>query len=263
MHRGVTHRWKTWVVAVAAVVAPSLVTLGTDTAQAAVPGGLSAASAATAVRLALVGPGADIAGSKWFGEAAINRLGSRLPDVARANGLSEAELRSHFRADATLRVDATDRLFYVEPALAAPGAAAVAITTPNVFDPAVDPANAFLLHSKPGANRVIFLDFDGQLLTGTAWNNSTGGDCTAEPYDSDGVPGSFSTAERNSMISVWRRVAEDYAAFDVDVTTEDPGYAAINRASTSDTQFGTRLIVTYSKALCPNGKTMYASICSG
>lgn len=263
MHRGVTHRWKTWVVAVAALTAPGLATLGTEAAHAGMPGGSSPASAAAASPLALVGPGQETSNSRWSGEAAVTRLGTRLPSIARANGLSEAELRNHFRQDSTLRVDATDRLFYVEPALVAPGATAVAAPAPKVLDTSVDPANAFLLHSKPGANRVIFLDFDGHLLTGTAWNSSTGGDCTAEPYDSDNVPGSFSTTERNSVISVWRRVAEDYAAFDVDVTTEDPGYAAINRASSSDAQFGTRLIVTNSKALCPNGKTMYASICSG
>ena len=66
--------------------------------------------------------------------------------------------------------------------------------------------------------------------------------------------------ERGQVIGTWKRVAEDYAAFDVDVTTEDPLYAAINRASSTDTQFGTRLIITKSTTLCPNGKTLYASV---
>lgn len=252
MHRGETHRWRGWVVTVAAFAAAGVTALGTQAANAGVPTSPAPQSSAAQTQ----------AEGKWSGEAAVGRLGTRLPEVARANGLSEAALRNHFLSDATLKVDATDRLLYIEPPLAVGTLAAVAPRA-SVFDATVDPANALLLHSKPGSNRVIYLDFDGLTITGTAWNNSTGGDCYADPYDSDGIPGSFSTSERNSIISVWRRVSEDYAAFDVDVTTEDPGYAAINRASTSDSQFGTRLIVTNSKTLCPNGKTLYASVCSG
>ena len=35
-------------------------------------------------------------------------------------------------------------------------------------------------------------------------------------------PASFSTAEKTAMSRVWNRVAEDYAPFQVDVTTESP-----------------------------------------
>lgn len=255
MQRGVTQRWKGWVVAVAALGASGLAILGTDAAHAA----SSTTSTSTANPITV--PATDVASSKWSGQAAITRLGTRLPSVARANGLSEAELRSHFRTDATLQVDATDRLLYVEPTLAQAGTPAGA-AVPSLFESTIDAATAFALHSNPGANRVIFLDFDGHTLSGTAWNNSTGGDCYAEPFDSDSNPTSFSTSERNNIINTWRRVAEDFAPFDVDVTTEDPGYAAINRASSSDTQFGSRLIVTNSKTACPNGKTLYSSVCS-
>lgn len=40
-----------------------------------------------------------------------------------------------------------------------------------------------------------------------------------------------------------QRVAEDYAPFDVDVTTQDPGAAAINRSSATDLQYGTRVVI--------------------
>ena len=62
---------------------------------------------------------------------------------------------------------------------------------------------------------------------------------------------------------MWRRVAEDFAPFDVDVTTEDPGYAAVNRADLADTTFGTTLLVTNSVSNCANGRTLYASLCPG
>ena len=38
----------------------------------------------------------------------------------------------------------------------------------------------------------------------------------------DNNPSTFSDSERATILSVWRIVAEDYAPFDVDVTTEDP-----------------------------------------
>jgi len=205
----------------------------------------------------------DGASGRWSGESAVSRLTGRLDAVGRAHGMTAEQLAHRLRTDRSLKVDANDRLLYVDAALPASEAAVAASAAATPFDPTIDPANALLLHSRPGSNRVIYLDFDGYTVSGTSWANYTGGACTADAYDTDGVPGSFSTSERNNIVSVWRRVAEDYAPFEVDVTTEDPGYDAINRSSSSDTQFGTRLIITYSKSLCPNGQTMYASICSG
>ena len=42
--------------------------------------------------------------------------------------------------------------------------------------------------------------------------------------------------------TVWERVAEDYAAFDVDVTTEEPPTDAMARSSGTDLTFGTRVM---------------------
>lgn len=197
-------------------------------------------------------------GARWSGRAAITKLGASLPGVAAEHGISAAELRSEFLSDSSLFVDDTGGLLFVDPA--APDAAPAG--SDAVFDPSIADADALLLHSRPGAQRVIYLDFDGQTLSGTAWNGSTGGDCYADPYDSNGVPGSFSNTELGVIKSVWKRMAEDYAPFDVDVTTADPGYAAINRSSTSDSTFGTRLLITNSQTACPNGKTLYQSVCS-
>lgn len=41
----------------------------------------------------------------------------------------------------------------------------------------------------------------------------------------DGNTSNWSTAELADILATWRAVAEDYAPFDVDVTTEDPGAA--------------------------------------
>jgi len=62
--------------------------------------------------------------------------------------------------------------------------------------------------------------FQGATLTNTAWNSSSQTTITALPFDIDGVPYSFSTAELERIQYIWQRVAEDYAPFDVDVTTE-------------------------------------------
>jgi PKD repeat protein len=88
---------------------------------------------------------------------------------------------------------------------------------------AITLAGAFTLHSKPGATRVVHLDFDGAVISGTQWNASAGiASWTAKPFDTDGNPGSFSADELARIHEIWHRVAEDYAAFDIDVTTEEP-----------------------------------------
>ena len=88
---------------------------------------------------------------------------------------------------------------------------------------AISASDAFTLHSKPGATNVVYLDFDGHVITSTAWNNSSGiASYNAKAYDTDGVSG-FNATELSQIAEIWHRVAEDYAPFDVDVTTELPG----------------------------------------
>lgn len=41
----------------------------------------------------------------------------------------------------------------------------------------------------------------------------------------DGSPSTWSAAELSDILAIWRAISEDYAPFDVDVTTEDPGAA--------------------------------------
>lgn len=63
-------------------------------------------------------------------------------------------------------------------------------------------------------------------------------------FDLDGVPSTFSSTELQRIQMIWKRVAEDFAPFDVDVTTEEPAADRLSRSSTSDTVFGVRAVIT-------------------
>ncbi|MCY2989616.1 MAG: DVUA0089 family protein, partial [Planctomycetota bacterium] len=103
-------------------------------------------------------------------------------------------------------------------------------------------ANTFALHSLPGASKVIYLDFDGYTTSSTPWNSPPGSSFTTPAYDFDGNPGSFSTAELQQIQDIWDLVAEDYSPFQVDVTTQDPGVAALMNTGGGDTQWGIRVV---------------------
>jgi len=118
-------------------------------------------------------------------------------------------------------------------------------TTPYTATANQPLANTFLLHSRPGAAKVIFLDFNGHTTSGTSWNNAyaAGAPIVTPAFDTDGAPATFSDAERTVIQDIWRRVAEDYAAWDVDVTTEDPGVEKLRRTASSDVAYGVRCVI--------------------
>ncbi len=87
---------------------------------------------------------------------------------------------------------------------------------------AVSIASPPILHSRPGATKVLVLDFNGHVVSGTAWNVDDEASWDCRPYDTDGNELTFSDSEQDDIIEIWERVAEDYAPFDVDVTTEEP-----------------------------------------
>jgi len=182
------------------------------------------------------------------GEAAVDALGERLPSVARAYGLTAARLKEHLRADANLRLDGRDKLLYVEPGLAEFTAAADAepLAPPQAAAAAAPLEDTFLLHSLPGSRRTIYLDFDGHVLAGTPWNADYLGNlplvCPA--WNIDGNPTAFGTTERTVIQQVWQRVAEDYAPFDVDVTTEYPGEDALALSTFTDQDYGVRVLIS-------------------
>jgi autotransporter-associated beta strand protein len=175
------------------------------------------------------------------GEAAISALGNRLPEVAASYRSTPEQLRALFRSDHCLHADPEGRLFYgcehQAPAAGAPASAKDIGTT----DPAPFPTEeAFLLHSRPGAKRIIYLDFDGHV------DNTPGGwkdGASAPPFDTNGDPAIFSSGERERIIYIWQRVAEDYSMFDIDVTTEDPGIESLRKTSSGDQIYGIRVVI--------------------
>ena len=187
------------------------------------------------------------------GEKAVTELGDQLASVAARNEMTAAELKKLLRTDSTIWVDPGGRLFAIDPAQETSAATMPAPAAPYPY------SETFSLHSKPGSQRVIYLDFDGHVVSGTAWNNApyNVGTDPQPAFDIDANPATFGTAEQDLVQDVWQRVSEDYAPFDVDVTTADPGAEAIRRASASDQAFGTRALITpsaaASSAICGGG----------
>jgi hypothetical protein len=219
--------------------------------------GISAASGTTGPVAACDDPGAP----PVQGQGAVDRL------EASTAGADRPGLRSDLLDDDSLWVDGCGMPFAVDPSppsppdgttpdglapdVVAPGeqpaAAPGQADLPVAAAPPYPYANTFQLHSKPGSNRVIYLDFDGEPIpANSAWavNFNGGIGWSAPGYDTDGQPSTFSNAERDVVQEVFQRVAEDYAPFDVDVTTQDPGAAAIDRTNSADQNFGTRALIT-------------------
>ncbi|MEY2873375.1 MAG: hypothetical protein RLZZ373_746 [Pseudomonadota bacterium] len=196
------------------------------------------------------------------GQRAIDLLGDRLPDVAAWYRKSPDELRSLLLNDRRMRLDQRGRLFSVDELDAPLPATPASAASTGLLDGTLAPLDqTFLLHSRPGAQRTIYLNFKGATLTGTAWNAS-GSTITALPFDLDGIPYSFSTTELQRIQYIWQRVAEDYAPFDVNVTTEAVPADQITRTGSTDAVFGTTVLVTSSTGVytCSCGGVAYVGV---
>lgn len=194
-------------------------------------------------------PALTVASPGASGEAAIAALGAGLPAVAAYYGRSAEQLRSILRQDKSLHVNAEGRIYIVEPE---PSPALLAKAAGGKLpwaDGALFPlGKTFQLHSNPGARKTIQLKFDGMQLGGTVWSPKQRLD--AAPFDIDGKPRSFSDEELIIIQRTWQRVAEDYAPFDIDVTTQNVARDVIDRTDANDLIYGTIALVTpYIEAL--------------
>ncbi len=92
-----------------------------------------------------------------------------------------------------------------------------------------------LLQSKPLANKVLYLNYWGGTLSGTRWNAvyNGGASIAYTAYSFDGNTASFSTTDRYLMWLGWRETVEDYAPFDVNITTDQAVYDATPSADRS------------------------------
>jgi len=101
--------------------------------------------------------------------------------------------------------------------------------------------DVFALQSRPGSRNRLYIDFTGHTTAHPWLTRINGGDAiVSAAYDTDGAPGSFSASERSVIGTVWQQVADDFAPFDVNVTTVDVGNAA------GGVDHGTRVVVTAS-----------------
>jgi hypothetical protein len=203
------------------------------------------------------GPSVEIVGSALndafpaSGVLALTLIGTEVETVATRYGWTAESLSARLLSDETLHVDATGALFYADPPPSPMGDVDSASSeTEASLIPQAGPYSyddTFLLHSFPTASRVIYLDFDGHTTpAGTAWND--GNAIVSAPFDTDGDPSSFSSAEQDTIQRIWQQVAEDYIPFDIDVTTEDPGDAGLTRADPSDQHYGVRVVISPSSA---------------
>lgn len=168
-------------------------------------------------------------------QRAARRLASLDPDLIRLAN------------DPTAYLDTTGIVFFADTA---PPEAAQA-------DPAMEgvstiTGSAFELHSRPGSSRTIYLDFDGETVTNSAWNSLAGQNPkTVTPYDLDGLPNTFGSYEQSYVESIWQVVAEDFAPFDVDITTQRPASNdAFIRNYPDDPTYGAIAVITPDRWLC-------------
>lgn len=178
---------------------------------------------------------------KSQGEGALKALGRDLSGVAAHYRMTPERLTHILRHDRRAWLDHEGRLFYIDDFPAAPQPAAGAAAAP-VVAAALDLNQTFTLHSKPGSKRTIYLDFNGHTTSGTTWNS--GANINAEAFDVDGNPAAFNDDEKTRIQKIWQRVAEDYAPFDVDVTTEEPAVDALRRTGAADDSYGARAVIT-------------------
>ncbi|MEK8031681.1 pre-peptidase C-terminal domain-containing protein [Ideonella sp. DXS29W] len=192
------------------------------------------------------------------GQRAIDLLGDKLEAVAKFYKRSPEALREMLLRDPLMRLDRNGRLYVVEEMdhpLPSDGKDFVEGTAPAPLD------NTFLLHSRPGAKRTIYLDFNGAVIQNTAWN-SGGNTINAQAFDFDGNVNSFSAAELERIQYIWQRVAEDYAPFDIDVTTEQPSADKLTRSSDTDDVYGTTAVITNHNGVynCSCGGVAYVGV---
>jgi hypothetical protein len=126
---------------------------------------------------------------------------------------------------------------------------ATAIAPSPVLNDNFDPTG---YTSRPSSKKTIYLDFDGATIAGTAWNaEKWGGEPrTVSAFDIDGNPSSMS-AESGLIHTIWTAVAEDFAPFHVNVTTQKPTDDQINRTNASDQVYGMTVIITPDNPICP------------
>ena len=122
-----------------------------------------------------------------------------------------------------LHADAGGGIFYVCDLATEPVAAPSGPTISEAAVPVSPFPASLVFHSRPGSANMLYLNFMGETVTNTMWNTlSNRAVFNAVVYSSDADYSTFSDAEQAAIKRIWQRVSEDYAPFDIDVTTERP-----------------------------------------
>ncbi|MEM9563103.1 MAG: hypothetical protein AAGA93_10820 [Actinomycetota bacterium] len=179
------------------------------------------------------------------GQEAVEFLGDNGAQAASDAGFTPDDLRNALLTDPTLFVDPSGELAYFE------------LRPPNEPEPPADsssdgpvaapPTNGpeFQLASLPGAEKTIYLDFTGHTTIGTTWNSAYGvSTIVSPPYDINGNEDVWSAQELTIIRDTWAVVAEDFAPFNVNVTTIEPPVDDLRRTGGGDTRWGARVVIT-------------------
>lgn len=166
-------------------------------------------------------------------ESTLRKQIAALPSATRATALARlSAMHFHVNDVGSLRVDSTGMVLFVCEGLAAPvkdenakplfssNDEPTAVATPENAPVPVSTPPAY--SSRPGAPNTVYLDFNGHVVTGTQWNSGSASSWTFPAYDLDGDATTFSDAEQAAIIQICQRVAEDFAPFNINVTTVEP-----------------------------------------
>lgn len=91
--------------------------------------------------------------------------------------------------------------------------------------------------SRPDAPVTVYLDFDGEVLTKANWNIDSGHETL------NFLPPS-QVQDADAQAWIWASVAEDYAPYNVNVTTKKPAEEKLIKSSLDDAEYGSHVIIT-------------------
>ena len=101
------------------------------------------------------------------GPAIETALGTKFKDLAEWYGHTTTEYHNLVKRDLDLRIDRMGRLHYAcpGPAVVGNGTSSTWGYTGRTFTAPYPDSQTFLLHSKPGSTKTIYLDFNGHTTT--------------------------------------------------------------------------------------------------
>jgi hypothetical protein len=175
----------------------------------------------------------DAETSSLTGQAAVDALRGEIGQKVRARGEDPEQLVTLLEADPSVRLGLEGHVVFldaVDPATALESETA-AIATTSATGPAPVPtalaANGLPLHhSKVGAPWTLYIDVESRLvqvhpnMRDIFARNPSPFTTSGLTLDADAT--TFNAEEQDVISRIWGRVAEDWAPFDIDVTTERP-----------------------------------------